>query len=248
MINPDGSLGNRLGSLPTTQAGRPVPPSPAQKSIDREFGKQYAKFIAGGGIRDAQKNIQTLRAVVSRLDAISSLDEKGNPRSDENLTGGYVGAIPGFALPYVNQEAANVRDQIEEVVQRNLRLILGAQFTEAEGRRLIERAYNPRLDEKQNADRLRRLVDAMAAAVKDKLDAATYFEQHGTLGGYKGATSFDVNSLYGAMEASGDASGGDDRPTEEDIQHTMKIHNMTREQVLERLRKTTQPANPPRAR
>ena len=71
-------------------------------------------------------------------------------------------------------------------MQRNLRLILGAQFTEKEGQRLIARAYNPSLSEQENAKRVRNLIKQMQSAAEAKASAARYFEENGTLAGWKG--------------------------------------------------------------
>src|SRR5690606_8783450 len=80
----------------------------------------------------------------------------------------------------------STKEKVEEVVQRNLRVILGAQFTEKEGERLISRAYNPRLSEAENKARVDRLIQQISEAAKAKLDAAQYFQQHGSLVGWKG--------------------------------------------------------------
>ena len=76
------------------------------------------------------------------------------------------------------------------MVQRNLRIILGAQFTEEEGKRLIKRAYNPRLEESQNIKRLDRLINSMKKAREAQMAANKHFQEKGTLKGYKGTTIF----------------------------------------------------------
>ena len=73
---------------------------------------------------------------------------------------------------------------MEEVVQRNLRLVLGAAFTEKEGERLISRAYNPKLDEKENKKRVGRLMESIQKAMDEKLNQRDYFQRSGTLKGY----------------------------------------------------------------
>ena len=167
--------------------------TPGQKAVDTEFGKEYVNFYASGGVTDAFKNLSQLNGIADRLDAVA----QGN--SGENLTGPVVGRVPDFAKGFYNQEAINVRENVEEVVQRNLRVILGAQFTEKEGQRLIERAYNPNLDEAQNAKRIRRLVQAMQGALIMKKRAAEYFENNGTLKGFKGTTQFSISDFENAI-------------------------------------------------
>jgi hypothetical protein len=61
----------------------------------------------------------------------------------------------------------------------------GSTFTEIEGRRLIERAFNPSLDDAVNAaGRLAALVGQIEAAYQAKEAAVEYFRTNGTLWGY----------------------------------------------------------------
>jgi len=143
--------------------------APGQSKLDEEYSKRYAEWQLGGS-QDARRNLEQLRGIQQRL-------------ASENLTGPVVGRLPEILAP---QDVTDARERVEEVVQRNLRTILGAQFTEKEGERLIARAYNPRLDEKINAERLGRLIDQMEAASDANDAAASYFEQNGTLQGFQG--------------------------------------------------------------
>lgn len=149
------------------------PPTPGQLALDNAFAKEYATFQAGGGYADAVKQIAQLKGVLGTLDR-------------ENITGPIIGATPDFILNKTNPEAVASREAVEEVVQRNLRLILGAQFTEAEGTRLISRAFNPNLSEAENKKRLSGLITQMEKALEAKQSATQYFEQNGTLRGWQG--------------------------------------------------------------
>lgn len=168
--------------------------TPAEKKVDETFAKDYNEFIAQGGFADVEKNISQLRDVQRFL------------KNTDTASGGVVGFVPKFirdAIPGLS-EGANAQDLVEEVVQRNLRLILGAQFTEKEGERLIARAYNPRQDESVNAARLDRLVNQIEGAASAKLAAAEYFEQNGTLKGFEGASQFSIEDfIAGADEEEG---------------------------------------------
>lgn len=146
-----------------------------QEALDKEFAKDYAKYYAGGGYADSLKGIQQLRDVINTL------------KSGKDVTGGTIGYLPDAFVSLYDPEAVSAKETVEEVVQRNLRLILGAQFTEKEGERLIARAYNPRLDEKTNLERVERLLNQMEQAANSKAQAAEYFEQFGTLKGYQGS-------------------------------------------------------------
>lgn len=147
--------------------------TPAQKSLDQAFAKDYADRINKGEAADTEKNIAQLESVIDTL-------------STKNVSGPVIGNTPDVILSVTNPDAINARDQVSEVVQRNLRVILGAQFTQREGEQLIQRAYNEKLDEATNKDRLQRLVAAMKQAASIREDADKYFETYGTLQGWQG--------------------------------------------------------------
>ena len=154
--------------------------SPAEKEIDKQFGQQYAEVFLSGGFADIEKNIGQLEGIQTRL-----LDIVNNG-SDENLTGSVIGNTPDFVRNVTNPASIDTREAVEEVIQRNLRIILGAQFTEKEGTRLIARAYNEKLGEKENSQRLARVITAMKSAYAAQRAAAAYFEENKTLKGYQG--------------------------------------------------------------
>ena len=148
--------------------------SPGELAIDKAFAKDYVDWTTGG-YADVVKNLTQLKDVERRLKA-------GN----ENLTGPIIGKTPDIIKNVSNPAAIDVRDEVQEVVQRNLRLILGAQFTEREGEKLIARAYNENLDESVNAKRVGRLVKAIEDAAQAKQKAVDYYNRNGTLKGFKG--------------------------------------------------------------
>lgn len=164
--------------------------TPAQKAVDTAYAKDYADFTAGGGFADAQKNVAELRGAVAEL-------RKGG------VTGPIIGNTPKQILQLTNPRAVDVRERIEQTVQRSLRPILGAQFTEKEGERLISRAFNPALDDKTNADRVERLLGALENALTAKQAAAAYFEANGTLKGFKGSALVGIADIEKAIEGKG---------------------------------------------
>ena len=148
--------------------------TPGQKKMDEAFAPIYLEWVSGGG-PDMGSQMASLATVAREL-------EDGNT----NLTGLDVGLLPDVVNYYINPGAIDARDNVEAVVQRNLRLILGAQFTEREGVRLIARAYNPLLEEEDNAVRVRRLLMQMTTAASQKQAMADYFSENGTLSGWAG--------------------------------------------------------------
>ena len=139
-----------------------------EKALDREFAKEMVSF----NLPDINKGLAQLTEAAKALGG------------SETLTGPWVSMLPNFVGDRVNPKATEVREAVEEVVQRNLRLVLGAQFTEKEGERLISRAYNPKLDEAENKKRVERLITSIRDAAQEKLNMRAHFSKYGTLRGY----------------------------------------------------------------
>jgi hypothetical protein len=167
----------------TRQAEKDENPTAAETKIDQEFGKQYAEWVARGGYADVQKNTEQLRGVLDRL------------RSQDDLTGNFWNYLPDAMLAKFAPDAVNVKEQVEEVVQRNLRLVLGAQFTEKEGERLIRRAYNEYLNDDVNASRVERLAEQIEASAEMMDASAKWYESHGTLKGWKGTQEMTAKQI-----------------------------------------------------
>jgi hypothetical protein len=148
--------------------------SSATRAVDDAFSKEYVSWTTGGGA-DVAKQLGQLNDVAKEL---------GNKGS--NLTGPVIGRTPDAVLSVTNPKSIAMRERVEEVVQRSLRAILGAQFTEKEGERLIARAYNPTLGEAENKVRVERLFTQLNQAFESKQNAIQYFQQNGTLKGWKG--------------------------------------------------------------
>lgn len=167
--------------------------SPGWKKIDETFGAdQYVPWVSGGG-SDAIKQIGQLRGVVDRLQA-------GEP-----ITGPAIGMQPDALQSIFSPGALDAKQRVQEVVQRNLRTILGAQFTEKEGKALIERAFDQRLQPEQNAARLSALVMQMESAAQSKTAMVEYFNENGTLQGFNGAgyipSMADFEALFDRFDA-----------------------------------------------
>lgn len=165
--------------------------SEGEKVLDRQFAKTYEEDIAGGRLADAMTQLQTLESIAKKLESPGG----------ENYSGPYLGLVPESVRAFSNPNSVSVQNDIANIVQRSLRPILGAQFTQQEGENLIRRAYNPQLDEATNATRLRRLVDVTRKMAQQKLAAAQYFEQNGTLKGFGGTANFSLADIESAIDA-----------------------------------------------
>ena len=157
-----------------------------EKKVDEQYATQYFEYIKGSA--DTEKQLDQLGLALNTLQTTK----------DGSITGRRVAALDSAGkLAYVDPEAQAVYDQVTEVVQRNLRLVLGAQFTEKEGERLIARAYNPALGQEENARRVKALMTQIKTAHEAQKQMATYFKDNGTLKGYEMSQEDLANSLYG---------------------------------------------------
>lgn len=151
---------------------------PGQEHLDKKGAENYNAWIVEGGYGDAIKNLAQLGRTVKYL----------NSPSGESATGPWLGMQPDWMrkMSKTGARAVAMKQGVEDVVQRSMRPILGAQFTENEGVRLIRRAYDDRLSPRENARRVERLMNSLQVAAEAKLKAARYFQQNGTMVGYEG--------------------------------------------------------------
>jgi hypothetical protein len=187
---------------PLVTIGADEKPSVFEEAVDRAAAESYIEWTQGGG-SDAVKQLSQVGEVLDRL------------KAGEDLTGPLLGLVPTEMRALFNQGSVDAQQLIEEVVQRNLRLILGAQFTEKEGLMLIRRAYNPQLDESVNAKRLARLFRQMETAARQKQAQMDYLEQNRTLRGYQGATPAMADFFSALDEMDAGANSPDWTPDKE---------------------------------
>jgi len=162
------------------------------KAVDKAYADDYLKWT-GGGAADTVGNLAKIQDVLSALE------------SGDKLTGPIIGQMPDFAMAFLNPEAVASREAVEGVVQRNLKAVLGAQFTEKEGEKLIKRAFNPTLSGAENAKRLKVLIQQIQIAAQQKTDMADYARKNGTLAGYAGAIP-NVADFHKALDIVAPAS------------------------------------------
>lgn len=157
---------------------KPTPRYPQQKNpfwdtVDRKFGEDYQDYFARGGYAYAKKNLDQLKDVSSSFG------------QGKNISG-TIGLLPKGMRDIFTPGGAAVQDRIEQTILSTLRQVLGPQFTEKEGRSILEKTFNPRLPEDENKDRLIRLTNQLEKQAMIKDMAANYARDHGTLKGYNG--------------------------------------------------------------
>ena len=84
---------------------------------------------------------------------------------------------------------------VEEVVQSNLKAVLGGQFSEREAQQLLARSFNAKLLPDENIRRIQNLQKSIELAFEQKLKAIEYFEENNTMVGFKGASSITLDQI-----------------------------------------------------
>lgn len=148
----------------------------AQKAVDKQFGHDYAQYVAGGGYADTMSQIGNLESVLTQL----------NNKNGSNLTGAGLSMLPEFIRKRTFADSAAAQQAVEQSIQRTLRTTLGAQFTENEGRLFMQRSYDPNLDEAHNAKKLESAINQLKLMAMAKQEAIDYYEENNTLDGFKG--------------------------------------------------------------
>lgn len=196
--------------------------TPAQEEIDKIFGKTIADYKLKGQAQ-VISNLQNLFEKIGILEG-TILNEKGQKY---NVSGPLIGALDDLALSATFPDAAGFRSDIRDIVFQSLREKLGAQFTEKEGERLVNAAFNFYLEEEQNIGRLKRLYKTIEDAANAKNKSMKYYDENGTLKGYDLSMPLSFDSVFGAVVQESDF----DKVSDEDLE---KIIRDSRTEMKER--------------
>jgi hypothetical protein len=188
-------LGNVLSVSPLA-----VIKDDATKQLDADFAKDYNEWTSGKAAQSA--------ADLGRLDeAIKRLS------GSEQISGPIVGAVT--SIPGV-QRVANAfmpavkatETDVLAVGQNQIRTIFGSSPAQAEAQRLLDRIYSKDVTEQENIRRVTVFRDMLQEGAKAKAAKAAYFQQNGTLAGFKGPSETDITSAAAAQITPEDAKAG----------------------------------------
>jgi len=173
--------------------------TPYQKKLDEKAADDVLEWKQGGGTTLAS-NIRRLRLVVTQL-------ERG-----EKLSGPVTGITPDFILAFSEsgRKAIDARQKVEQVVQQDIRRILGAQVTKDEVDRFLARVFDPKLEPRQLAARVKDLLTQMEQAAIQKNAMVKHLDAGGTLRDYKGPQpTLDVieSTLFGGKGGGAGSAG-----------------------------------------
>jgi len=137
--------------------------SAGQKKLDQEFAKDYNEWTSGKS-NSARLEINKLQDVATKL-------EKGNLS-----TGGFSGMFPDRMT---SSDLLSARADVQSTVMNSLKALLGSQFTEKEGARVISNTWNEADSTEHNLERLNRLITDLNSQADAKDQKAKYYEKTG---------------------------------------------------------------------
>lgn len=159
-------------------------PTEAEKVIDREFGKEYNSYQNKGG---KSKATHALKSLNTSLTALNS--------DNDNISGPVVGSLHDEIRKRTYPESWKTEQNVKKIIMESLKPILGSQFTENEGKRLLSYTYDVALEEDVNADNLKKLINQLHQAKADKEEAIAYYNEHRTLRGFEGKGQWSVDDF-----------------------------------------------------
>lgn len=149
--------------------------TPGQQALDKAFAKEYDEWTS----KD--------RSIVDRnLDKLEGVRDTLEKRKNDLIapSGRLVGRLPDWAR---SQESLRLREDVRGAVMDTLRATLGAAFTEKEGERVFNLAYNENLSPDENLHKLNPLIKQLQTQRDAKDAKGAFFDSQGTLKGFSGA-------------------------------------------------------------
>lgn len=187
-------------------------PTAGQEALDKSFAKDYEDYYATGGYAGVEKNLKTLE------------DAKAALANDTNgtLSGGFSTSLPDSIRARVNPESVALEQNIKETALASLRQALGPQFTEKEGERIMQMAYDPRLPADKNIAKLDKAMEYIRTRAQQREKSARYYEQNkGTLQGFSPAQERSVPQAGGEAPA---AVSEEELNSSPEVQAVLKKH------------------------
>jgi len=146
------------------------------KETDKVFAKNRAEWLRRGGVTTVQSDLKKLKRVRDQL------------KSGQSVTGSMQGKFPDWWRSVSNPKAIKMREDVHSIVQKNLRVILGTQFTEREGQNILKRSWNEELPEEFNLEKVNDLISQIETGAQEQIRGNRFWEDNNqTLAGYETA-------------------------------------------------------------
>jgi hypothetical protein len=145
------------------------------EDADKLFQKDVVEWLAQGGFAGVTRTLDSIRGALELL------------ASGRELSGPVVGRMPLFMQQMLyGDDPDRVANDVYLEIQKSLRPILGAQFTQKEGEMMLRRGFDPTVGEEENYRRVLALYNELVARAAAKDEAVRYYIENKTLQGYKG--------------------------------------------------------------
>lgn len=156
--------------------------TPGQSERDKVFAKDLVEWEQSGG-PNAVKSLSEANAGIQHLISGSKngwIDPTGLAAGIANRT------LPDVVSKWINPEGEIAKAAIRSTIMTNLRQVLGAQFTENEGERMMKQSFDPDMPPAENLRRAKLILDQISTIAQNKQIMAKHFYDNGTLADYKG--------------------------------------------------------------
>lgn len=170
--------------------------NPASTDYDKMMMKTLVDFnpvVAQSNKRKIQQSINKLKSSIS----------SGKP-----ITGTAVSFLPDFLRNIVDEDGMELQQDVESVIQMNLRETLGAAFARTEGEMFLARGFNPNLNDPANLRKLEKLL----TDIQGRIDEQTSKYEHY----YTPQGNYGINTFHGFRP-----------PALQDSNATQKNYNQT---------------------
>lgn len=144
--------------------------TPGQLAADRDFGKEYNEWNQSGKA-GVDKNLTRLHGALDQLEA---------DKNKSSLSGRFTGLLPNFLR---STESKTIQQDVQAAAQASLKQALGSQFTEKEGERIMNAAYDPSLPPEENIKKINNAIDEIESIKQSKDARSQQFQKQGTLFG-----------------------------------------------------------------
>tara|TARA_Y200000002_G_scaffold13632_1_gene11012 strand:+ start:5224 stop:6942 length:1719 start_codon:yes stop_codon:yes gene_type:complete len=147
--------------------------------------KTFAKKVGEHKPALVQNNKKVMNEIITRLDDEDLTGLSANPLKFFQSMSRLVDPDGSLGIAAIfDSTALDAQEKVAGVIQQQLRETLGAQFTQKEGMLLISRAYNPKLDESMNKQRLASWLNVMQLGENYFQQKVNWYNTYGTIAGF----------------------------------------------------------------
>jgi hypothetical protein len=157
------------------------------------FEKKKMENLATAGVDYITKDRDQLTSNVDKINSALDLMKKA---PSGPVSGAARGLAPDVVRSFTNPEAITTKEYMQSAIQETLRPTLGAQFTETEGKKIMELAYNEKADPTTNMKKATALKNMIEKKVEFSDALYKHLEENGTDKGFP-------YEKYGMRKASG---------------------------------------------